>query len=104
MKEILLKVDEIVDTIKRSETYQKYLHLQELMENNLELKDLINDIKILQKRSVKGENVEFLLEEKKKVLNDNPIYREYNNTIVEINNTLTIIENTLNNYFDKKIN
>ena len=37
-------------------------------------------------------------------LNNNPLYREYNNVVYEINNTYGIIESSLNNYFNDIIN
>ena len=102
--DILLKVDELLSLIKESPIYQKYLLLQEKMENNIELKSLINEVRSLQKEIVNGYHKEDILNEKMKLLEDNPLYREYNNTLSEINNLFTIIENTLNNYFDKKFN
>ena len=44
------------------------------------------------------------LDELTKELNNDPLYREYNNTLYEINNTFAIIENSLNNYFNSKLN
>lgn len=102
--DILLKVDELLSLIKNSSIYQKYLLLQEKMENNIELKSLISEVRSLQKEIVNGYHKEYVLDEKMKLLEDNPLYREYNNTLSEINNLFTIIENTLNNYFDKKFN
>ena len=102
--EILNKVDEIIAVIKNSPDYQKYLILQEKMNNNGELIDLINEVKSLQKMVVNGLEKEVVLEEKVQLLENHPLYREYNNTLSEINNQFAIIENTLNNYFDNKFN
>lgn len=103
-KVILDKVDEIIDVIKSSPNYQKYLLLQEKMNNNQELISLINEVKNLQKMIVNGKNSELELKEKIHLLENNPLYREYNNTISEINREFAIVENTLNNYFFKKFN
>lgn len=103
-KVILDKVDEIIETIKTSSNYQKYLLLQEKMNSNQELINLINEVKNLQKMIVNGKNKEDELKEKMSLLENNPLYREYNNTINDINNEFSIVENTLNNYFDKKFN
>ena len=54
---------------------------------------------VLHKRIKKKELDNLIIE-----LNNNPLYREYNNTIYELNNTYGIIENSLNNYFNKIIN
>ena len=103
-KVILDKVDEIIEVIKTSSNYQKYLLLQEKINSNQELINLINKVKDLQKMIVNGKDMEKELKEKMSLLENNPLYREYNNTINDINNEFTIVENTLNNYFDKKFN
>lgn len=103
-KVILEKVDEIIEVIKKSPNYQKYLLLQEKMNSNQELINLINEVKDLQKMIVNGKDKEIELKEKMALLENNPLYREYNNTLNDINNEFAIVENTLNNYFDKKFN
>lgn len=102
--EILKKVDEIISLIEKGEDYQKYLALKDKMDKNKELKLLINEVKLLQKDVVHHQEKENLLKEKMDELSNNPLYREYENTLFEINNTYTIIENGLNNYFQKKLN
>ena len=102
--QILEKVDEIIDVIESSDNYQKYILLQEKMQKNSNLVNLINEVKELQKDIVLGKDRENELNKKMQLLENNPLYREYNNTLCEINNQFAIIENTLNNYFDKKLN
>ena len=102
--EILNKVDEIVNFIKNSDDYQKFLLLQEKMNDNKNIINLINEVKALQKDIVHGKDKEKKLKEKMNLLDNDPLYREYNNTLSEINNRIAIVENTLNNYFDKKLN
>lgn len=103
-KEILNKVDEIINLINESDEYQKYLILKEKLENNKEIISLINEIKVLQKDVIHHIKDEKVLEEKQKELESIPLYREYKNTLYELNNTYNIIENTLNNYFNKTLN
>ena len=103
-KEILNKVDEIIKDIESSNEYQKYLLLKDKIFNDKELIRLINEVKVLQKDVVHHLNKKELLEEKLEELDNNPLYREYNNTISEINNTFAIIESSINNYFQNKLN
>ena len=103
-KEILDKIDEIINLIIDSDDYKKYLELKELINNDKKLLMLINEIKLLQKDIVHKIDNKALLKSKMELLNDNPIYREYNNTLYNLNNTYAIIENSLNNYFKRKIN
>lgn len=100
---ILLKIDEIINKIENSEQYKKYLDLKEKINNNHELMILINEVKVLQKDVVHHLNKKDLLNNKVAELNNNPLYREYNNTIYEINNLYAIIENNLNNYFSRNV-
>ena len=102
--EILNKVDELVKEIESSEEYQNYLKLKEKINNNKELMQLINKVRVLQKDYVhhvsKKDELNELLDE----LNNDPLYREYNNSLYEINNIYAIIETSLNNYFNDKLN
>ena len=102
--EILDKVDEIINKIETSELYKKYIDLQKKIENNKEIMLLINEVRVLQKDIVHHLDKKNELEMKQQELNNNPLYREYINTIDEINNTYNIIENSLNNYFYQKLN
>ena len=94
-KEIEKKIDEIVNEIENSPEYQKYLKLKEDINKNKRLMELINKVKVLQKDYVhhlsSKEELDSLLNE----LNDDPLYREYSNTLYEINNTFAIIETKL---------
>ena len=103
-KEILDKVDEIINKIESSDLYQKYIDLKKKMDDNEEIKLLINEIKVLQKDVVHHMDKKKELQEKEEQLNNYTLYREYNNTIYEINNIYGIIEKDLNNYFYKKLN
>ena len=103
-KDILEKIDEIINIIENSEDYQKYLSLKEKIKNNGELTKLINEVRILQQDYLHKRINKTLLDEKTKELNNNPIYREYINTLSEINNIYGIIETNLNNYFQIKMN
>ena len=103
-KEVNQKIDEIIQEIETSPLYLKYLDLQKQIENNNELMELINKVRIMQKDVLHKIEHKEKLDELVNELNNNPLYREYNNTIYEINNTYGIIETSLNNYFDKVIN
>lgn len=103
-KQVLDKVDEIIKLIEESDEYIKYLDLRNQINKNKELKTLINEVKVLQKDIVHKIDKKELLSRKMDELNNNPLYREYNNTLAEINNTYAVIENSLNKYFQDKLN
>lgn len=103
-KEIVLKIDEIINKIETSDNYQKYLFLRERIKSNKELMELINKVRIMQKdvlhKKKEKKDLDILMDE----LNSNPLYIEYSNVVFEINNTYGIIESSINNYFDSIIN
>ncbi len=103
-KEILDKVDEIIKCIENTENYKKYLMLKEKLQSNKEIMLLINEIKLLQKDVVHHLDKKDELKKKLNKLEDYPLYREYNNTLLELNNTYTIMENRINKYFIDKLN
>ncbi len=103
-KEIILKVDEIIDIIEKSTEYQKYLVLQKQIKEDKKLFALINKVRVLQKDYVHNLLKKDELDKYVNELNDYPLYREYSNTLYEINNIYGIIESALNNYFSNKLN
>lgn len=106
-KEIEDKVIEINNLIKESDNYKKYLSLKEIIKNDKEINeylDYITRIKKLLANNIDVQNNKILLEKYNNLLNNNPLYREYKNTLDEINNTYNIIETTINNYFKDKLN
>ena len=103
-KEILEKIDEIIQIIETSPEYLKYLDLKEKIKNHKELMELINRVRVMQKDVLHKKNNQNELDKLLSELNNNPLYREYNNVIYEINNTYSIVENSINNYFERIVN
>ena len=103
-KEILNKIDEIINLIENSSEYQKYLSLKKDLDNDKEITLLISEIKILQKDVVHHLDKKELLNKKINELESIPLYREYQNTVASLNNTYAIIEQRINNYINKKVN
>ena len=103
-KEILNKIDEIINLIENSSEYQKYLSLKKDLDNDKEITLLISEIKILQKDVVHHLDKKELLNKKIKALESIPLYIEYQNTVASLNNTYAIIEQRINNYITDKIN
>ena len=103
-KEILEKIDEIIQIIEKSPEYLKYLDLKEKIKNHKELMELINRVRVMQKDVLHKKNNQNELDKLLNELNNNPLYREYNNVIYEINNTYSIVENSINNYFERIVN
>lgn len=103
-KEISKKIDEIINDIETSSVYQEYLSLKEKIKKDKELMELINKVRVMQKDVLHKKKTKEELDKLTSELNNNPLYREYNNVVYEINNTYGIIESSLNNYFNDIIN
>lgn len=99
-------VDELVLSIKDSYDYQKCIKLKEQMALNEEIKSLVNEIKIKQKKYVREEKEELLveIESLNKRLLDIPIYVIYMQHLAKVNWMIDFVKDDLNNYFDKLLN
>ena len=101
------KVDEIINYIENSNDYQKYLLIKDKMKDDIEINNLLNEIRHLQKLLANNENNLQVKEElslKNELLRNIPLYREYLNILDNLNNVFNIIETELNNYFNKIVN
>ena len=107
-EELLKKIDELVDLIKNSQDYKRYITLKNKMLNNKEIMFLIEEIKKLEKTIVKKEynKTDTKLEKEKvnslkKELESFPIYLEYSYLKEDLNNDFQnikkIIEDSINN-------
>ena len=101
-EEILKKVDELVDLLKNSKDYQRYLYLSNEMKKNNSLMKLIKDIKTLEKKRVNLEyrnestkDIDLEIDNKKQELNEYPTYVEYNYLLEDLNNTFQSIRSIL---------
>ncbi len=107
-EEILDKVQEIVEFIKKSPEYKNYELAKELLEQDKELTKLISDIKKYQKEIVRGvgnkRELEDAIAKNLEILNNSPLYLEYSNNLEDVNNMLTIFENKINKYFEDVFN
>ena len=107
-EEVLSKLDELIDLIKETPNYKRYLELRNNMENNKEIMSLIKEIKKEEQKIVKKEynKEDISVEEKqllslKEELNKYPDYLEYTYLQEDLNNDFQnikkIIEDSINN-------
>ncbi len=103
----LTKVDEIIDIIKNSDEYQKYIEISNKMKNNKEIMNLINEVKFLQKKLVKeqslGNDVSSLdneINNKLKCLEEYPIYLDYIYLQEDLNNSIGLVKTSIEKYIN----
>lgn len=105
------KIEDLFKTIETSHEYQDYLNIGIVLEKDEEINKLINEIKALQKKSVRLEynhdegykEVDKEIEEKVAILNDKPIYQEYLRRMNEFNDLLSASSSNIEKYINEKI-
>ncbi|MEG2283456.1 MAG: YlbF family regulator [Bacilli bacterium] len=111
--DILLKIDELVESIKSHSTYLTYLELADKLKLNKEINALIEEVKAYQKEAVKKEMLGELSEVKAldndissclSKLNKYPLYLDYLDYQRELNTTFQLIKESLEDYLNKYTN
>lgn len=99
-KEVINEIDTLINTIKSSDIYKEYVELLEKVSLSNEIKELTNEIRLINKKlvltpSLKLEN---LLSKKEKELNEIPLFLEYKYKLEELNNMLIVIKNKVERF------
>ena len=99
-KEVINKIDVLVDSIKNSKEYLEYTDILEKVNKNKEIKELVFEIKKINKELVlkPSNTLETLLKEKEDKLNSIPIYLEYKYKLNDLNNLLLVVKNKIDNF------
>ena len=108
---VLSKTDDLVNHIKSSLEYKRYLVVKESLYNNKDIMDKINKVKELQKKIVKLENgnKSTTAEEKEiksilKELEEYPVYIEHKELVEKLNYEYSYIKESIELYIDSIIN
>ena len=108
---VLSKIDDIIEYIKGSDDYVKYIDIKMRLDGNKDIMNIINNIKDLQKKIVKEESIgnsisalEKEIDEKIALLNSYPIYVEFSYLQEDLNNIFQEIKNRIEEYINDKVN
>ncbi len=113
MNNIEIKEQELINAINESDAYIKYTEAKKVLDDSTYLKELIENIKSIQKELTKAEkkgDTDLIKQKQEELarcnneLDENPIYVNYKNRVDELNNILLVIKQNLDSYFSKKIN
>ena len=104
-------IEELFNSINNSNEYKEYKLIVNTLESNKEVIDLIEEIKKLQKEATyleyhednKYKEIDNIIEEKTKELNNNSKYQEYLSKLKVFNNTLLASSSLLEDYIDSKV-
>ena len=103
--------EEVFESINSSKEYQEYQEIVSILNNNKEVKDLIEEIKELEKEATKLEynnddrykEIDKIIEDKSNKLKENKDYNEYLSKLKKFNNTLLTTSSLLQEYIDEKV-
>ena len=101
------ELEEVVTCIRESKDYKECIRLKSLMEKNEEIKELVSNIKELQKKYIRSGYDDVIKEELdslEKRLYSIPIYDVYQRHLDEVNLMINYVKDELNDYFYKLLN
>lgn len=104
-------IEELFDSINNSKEYKEYQEITSILNDNQEIKSLIEEIKELQKEATnleynedeKYKEVDKIIEEKTNILNNNQHYQEYLSKLKKFNNLLLASSSLLDEYIEDKV-
>jgi len=107
MEEFNKSLEEVISYIQNSNEYQTCISLKEQMNDNEEIKELVNQIKILQKKYIRSDYDSTLKEELNQLeekLNNIPVYHIYSSHLERVNEMIDTVKESLNQYFQELLN
>ena len=104
-------LEELFNTIENSKLYQEYKKMENILSKDKEIKELIDEIKELEKQAtyleyIGDERYKELDEEiqtKAEILNNKQVYQEYLNKMDELNNELAMSSKMIEKYVEEKV-
>jgi cell fate (sporulation/competence/biofilm development) regulator YmcA (YheA/YmcA/DUF963 family) len=107
MENVLNNLEEVITTIKESKEYKNCILLKEKMDSNIDIKDKVKRIKLLQKkyiRSGKDKDIKKELDNLEEELNNIQIYKVYLENLEKVNYMIDYVKDSLNDYFTDLLN
>lgn len=104
-------LEELFNSIENSNLYKEYKQMSNILSKDSEIKELIDEIKELEKKATYLENigddsykeVDEEIKIKADILNNNHIYQEYLNKMDEFNNELSMSAKMIEKYVEEKV-
>lgn len=107
MEKLDEELDDLVSYVKSTDDYQKCISLKQKMDENEDIKKLVNEIKKIQKKYIKSnydEKIKAELDQKNEELSSIPIYVIYNQSLEKVNEMIDYIKDSFNDYFYDLLN
>ena len=105
-KKLSKAINEVVSVITESDEFKECIELKKRMDENSDIKELVDTIKKLQKKYVQtmDDSVKEELDKVQEKLDSIPLYDSYQKKLAEVNQKIEIIKDELNDYFYKVVN
>ena len=104
-------IEELFNSIENSSLYKRYKQMSDILSKDTEIKKLIDEIKVLEKKATYLENigddrykeVDEEIKIKADILNNNYVYQEYLNSMNDFNDELSISSKMIEQYIEEKV-
>ena len=104
-------IEELFNSIENSSLYKKYKQMSDILSKDKDIKKLIDEIKVLEKKATYLENIGDMkykevdeeIKIKADILNNNHIYQEYLNSMNEFNDELSMSSKMIEQYVEEKV-
>ena len=104
-------LEDLFYSIENSSLYKEYKKMDEILSKDTEIKELLNEIKELEKEATyleyigdpKYMELDERIKELADVLNNKQVYQEYLNKMDEFNNELSMSSKMIEKYVEEKV-
>lgn len=104
-------LEELFNTIENSNLYKEYKKMENILNQDSEIKKIIDEIKELEKEATyleyigdeKYKEIDEKIKLKADILNNNHVYREYLNRMEEFNDELAASSRMIEKYVEEKV-
>ena len=104
-------IEELFNSIENSSLYKRYKQMSDILSKDKDIKKLIDEIKILEKKATYLENIGDMkykevdeeIKIKANILNNNHIYQEYLNCMNDFNDELSMSSKMIEQYIEEKV-
>ena len=104
-------LEELFNTIENSTLYKEYLKMKDILSKDSEIKELIEEIKELEKQATyleyigddKYKEIDEEIKRKADILNNKQVYQEYLNKMDAFNDELAMSSKMIEKYANEKV-
>ena len=104
-------IEELFNSIENSSLYKKYKKMSDILSKDLEIKNMLDEIKELEKEATylesigddKYKDIDEEIKKKADILNNKQVYQEYLNKMDEFNNELSMSSKMIEKYVEEKV-